>query len=480
LSAKQVIIQTGAVLNGRALAQTQVTLDANTVSMPVAPTVATLNVIKLVVNANGGTAIASNFNVHVKSGGSDVSGSPALGAGAPGTPYTLSPGAYTVSEDPNALYTQSFTGACDSNGNVTLSVGDDDTCTIVNTDIPPPPPAPPVSGGSGGNTSTGGGVIVPLIGILEVPTPLALPAGSGPVTYNYTVWNVGGNQPLTGVTVTDDKCGSVVFLSGDTNGNGQLDPHETWKYSCTTTLADTTTNTAIATGHTGSQTAIATAISTVVVGAPTPSLPNAGIAPAPLINIVKVPSRLTPFPFGGGEVTYSYIVTNPGAVPMSNVGVLDDTCGPVIGPLLGDVNGNGLLDPGESWAYSCRTDVPVSTRNIATVTGKANGFTALGYAFATVLVAAPGLPNTGFPPGSIQAVTNNLQLGSSGSDVTVLQQFLISQNEGPNASALANIGATGYFGSMTQAALAEFQVSVGISPALGYFGPITRAYVSAH
>ncbi len=36
LSAKQVIIQTGAVLNGRALSQTQVTLDANTVSVPVA------------------------------------------------------------------------------------------------------------------------------------------------------------------------------------------------------------------------------------------------------------------------------------------------------------------------------------------------------------------------------------------------------------------------------------------------------------
>ncbi len=34
LSAKQVILQTGAVLNGRALAQTQVTLDANTVTSP--------------------------------------------------------------------------------------------------------------------------------------------------------------------------------------------------------------------------------------------------------------------------------------------------------------------------------------------------------------------------------------------------------------------------------------------------------------
>lgn len=35
LAAKQVILQTGAVLNGRALAQTQVTLDHNTVSFPV-------------------------------------------------------------------------------------------------------------------------------------------------------------------------------------------------------------------------------------------------------------------------------------------------------------------------------------------------------------------------------------------------------------------------------------------------------------
>ena len=35
LSAKQVILRTGAVLNGRALAQTQVVLDHNTISIPV-------------------------------------------------------------------------------------------------------------------------------------------------------------------------------------------------------------------------------------------------------------------------------------------------------------------------------------------------------------------------------------------------------------------------------------------------------------
>jgi uncharacterized repeat protein (TIGR01451 family) len=130
--------------------------------------------------------------------------------------------------------------------------------------------------------------------------------------------------------------------------------------------------------------------------------------PAPLINVVKVPSRLTPFPPGGGDVTYTYTVTNPGLVAMNNVVVTDNKCAPVTFSS-GDVNGNNLLDPGETWIYTCRTNVPVSTRNVATAEGRANGFTAIGYAFATVLVSAPtqgqvlgamtpGLPNTGFPP----------------------------------------------------------------------------------
>lgn len=395
LSAKQIIMQTGAVLNGRALAQTQVTLDANTVSIPVGSGSATLHIIKLVINGSGGTAlpgtaVPSSFNVHVKSAGVDVSGSPLAGTATPGTVYSLAAGTYTVSEDANSSYVRTFSGTgCDSSGNVTLAAGEDKTCTVINTDVP-------VNSVGGGGASSGG--IVPVIGILKVPTPLALSAGSGSVTYDYTVWNVGGQQAITGVTVTDDKCSSLVFLSGDVNNNSKLDPGENWKYSCVTTLSQTTTNTSIATGYSDDlfhQAAIATAIATVVVS--TPGLPSAGITTPPLINIVKVPNRLTPFAFGGGNVMYSYIVTNPGVVAMSNVNVTDDKCGPISGPF-GDNNGNKLLDSGESWAYACQTKVSVSTRNVATAEGKANGFTALGYAFATVLVSTvPGLPNTGFP-----------------------------------------------------------------------------------
>jgi hypothetical protein len=81
---------------------------------------------------------------------------------------------------------------------------------------------------------------------------------------------------------------------------------------------------------------------------------------------------------------------------------------------------------------------------------------------------------------AIAMVAINLGTGSRDINVTTLQQFLISQNKGSAAHALASAGATGYFGSLTRAALAEFQTSVGISPALGNFGPITRQYLSTH
>ena len=77
----------------------------------------------------------------------------------------------------------------------------------------------------------------------------------------------------------------------------------------------------------------------------------------------------------------------------------------------------------------------------------------------------------------VTLITANLYFGIRGSDVKILQEYLIAQNTGPAARALSKIGATSYFGVRTRAALAEFQAKVGI-PAWGKFGPITRAYLS--
>jgi hypothetical protein len=123
-----------------------VTTDTTIITVPVCAVVAapTLHVIKQVINAYSGTAVASDFTIHVESGSVDVWGSPANGTGSPWTLYTLSSGTYIVSEDINTWYTQSFTGDCNASGSVTLAPGDNKTCTIINTDIAPVPVIPPV------------------------------------------------------------------------------------------------------------------------------------------------------------------------------------------------------------------------------------------------------------------------------------------------------------------------------------------------
>lgn len=70
-------------------------------------------------------------------------------------------------------------------------------------------------------------------------------------------------------------------------------------------------------------------------------------------------------------------------------------------------------------------------------------------------------------------VARHLTTGSTGADVTALQNWLISKGYSIPA------GATGYFGTQTRAAVAAYQAANGIVPAAGYFGPITRAKVAA-
>lgn len=73
----------------------------------------------------------------------------------------------------------------------------------------------------------------------------------------------------------------------------------------------------------------------------------------------------------------------------------------------------------------------------------------------------------------------NLMSGLRSEGVRSLQNFLVAQNKGQAAAALKANGTTPNFGSLTKAALAEWQASVGISPASGYFGPVTRNYLKS-
>lgn len=65
--------------------------------------------------------------------------------------------------------------------------------------------------------------------------------------------------------------------------------------------------------------------------------------------------------------------------------------------------------------------------------------------------------------------TRSLTVGRRGADVSCLQDALI---EGDYLKITAS---TGYFGKLTKAAVAKWQKANDISPALGFFGPISRA-----
>lgn len=92
------------------------------------------------------------------------------------------------------------------------------------------------------------------------------------------------------------------------------------------------------------------------------------------------------------------------------------------------------------------------------------------------IVAMLGLVVMSFafaPAARAATFTMDMTIGSTGAEVTALQTWLIAGGYSIPA------GATGYFGAQTQAALAAYQAANGISPAAGYFGPITRAKVNA-
>lgn len=121
---------------------------------------------------------------------------------------------------------------------------------------------------------------------------------------------------------------------------------------------------------------------------------------------------------------------------------------------------------------------PLPTTQAPTTKTPATTTTKIATTTKTVVIPPVGPSST--LGQQVRAITANLGKGSVGNNVTILQKFLISQNKGPAAKALAKIGTTTYFGASTISALVEFQVKVGIKPATGNFGAITRAYLKAN
>src|SRR3989338_4897822 len=78
----------------------------------------------------------------------------------------------------------------------------------------------------------------------------------------------------------------------------------------------------------------------------------------------------------------------------------------------------------------------------------------------------------GSTPSGACSFTRDLSMGVRGDDVTCLQVYL-------NAGGHLSVSATGYFGSLTKAAVMKWQSANGVSPASGYFGSISKAKYSS-
>jgi len=109
-------------LNGEVILNEGVTLTCTITNDDIQPR---LTVIKEVINDNGGILEVGSFPLFVS--GNPVSSGVENGLGA---------GTYTVSETENLGYEGTFSGDCDSQGQVSLSIGDVKTCTITNDDLP--------------------------------------------------------------------------------------------------------------------------------------------------------------------------------------------------------------------------------------------------------------------------------------------------------------------------------------------------------
>lgn len=180
---------------------------------------------------------------------------------------------------------------------------------------------------------------------------------SNDIVYLYTVTNP-GDVPLA-VTLTDDHTATPpVYVSGDSNNDGKLDPTETWYYTYDANLVDggysgLVTGTVVAVGAYDVGTAPNNAAGTVSAS----DLTNVRVLKPELILLKEVDAEYVSL---GTSVTYHYTVRNTGQTTFAPSGIgprTDDTCSPVTQddfagtPL--DANNNGKLDPGEDLHYSC-------------------------------------------------------------------------------------------------------------------------------
>ncbi|MBX3731532.1 MAG: DUF11 domain-containing protein [Verrucomicrobiae bacterium] len=204
------------------------------------------------------------------------------------------------------------------------------------------------------------------IALVKTASPQIYSAAGQTITYTFLVTNP-GTVPLGTVTVSDPTTTVPVYVSGDTNSDGYLDVDETWTYTASYTIqpADVTA---------GSVPNTATASATDPYNAPVQDSDDETVTYAPAaIALVKTASPQI-YSAAGQTITYTFLVTNPGTVPLSAVQLVDSKTTPpaYVG---GDTNNDGTLDVDETWTYTATYQITAADVTAGSVpnTAKVNG-----------------------------------------------------------------------------------------------------------
>jgi uncharacterized repeat protein (TIGR01451 family) len=219
------------------------------------------------------------------------------------------------------------------------------------------------------------------------------------VTWTYVVSN-NGTVSLNNLQVTDNILGvNPVKISESINTNGILEANEIWVYTATgTAIAGqyANTGTANAVGPTGIQY--------------TDTDPSHYFGATSGINLEKFVNNADADTAPGISVTlptnvvFTFLVTNTGNTPISNVTVTDDKLGAITN-LTGGDDGDEVLEVGEVWTY---TTAPVAAQvGLQTNIGTVNGTDVFGdnvtdndpanyTGINNPLPAAPGVRTPGF------------------------------------------------------------------------------------
>ncbi len=156
----------------------------------------------------------------------------------------------------------------------------------------------------------------------------------------------------------------------------------------------------------------------------------------------------------------------------------------------GGAGGGGAAPTPTSTSTSTTATTTTATSPTVTVTTPASNEASVRAqlqaqlnALMAQLNALMGKPNANAQANASANASFNrdLQVGSTGEDVMALQVWLNAKGYMVAESGAGSLGnETMKFGKATKAALMKYQKAVGISPASGYFGPKTRAYIEMH